>query len=162
MSQLIKLRFGETIAAPPARVHARMLALEDYERWTAAFCEGSTYEGSWEPGATIRFLSPTGDGMVSEIVENRPGAFVSIRHRGVIDRGVEDTSSEAIRTWAGALENYTFEPIAGGTRLTVELDTLSEYAEMMREAWPKALALLKQLCEEDSSPPWSAPARCPA
>ncbi len=152
MSQMTKLRFGETIAARPTEVHARMLALEDYQRWTAAFCEGSTYQGSWEPGAAIRFVSPTGDGMVAEIVENRPGAFVSIRHRGVIERGVEDTSSEAVQSWAGALENYTFEPIPGGTRLTVELDTLSDYAEMMRETWPKALALLKLLCEEGQSP----------
>ena len=46
--------------------------------------------------------------MVSEIAENKPNEFISIRHLGYIANGIEDTQSEAIRAWAPAYENYTF------------------------------------------------------
>lgn len=32
---------------------------------TAAFCEGSCIVGSWEQGAKIHFLAPSGDGMAA-------------------------------------------------------------------------------------------------
>ena len=69
------LRFSTLIQAPPGRVWQLMLAPDSYRDWTAAFMEGSRYEGSWEQGQRIRFLSPAGEGMVAEIAENRPGEF---------------------------------------------------------------------------------------
>ena len=85
--------------------------------------------------------------MVAEIAENRPNAFISIRHLGFIAKGVEDTSSEAVRSWAPAYENYTFEAVAGGTRVVVDQDVTAEFEHYMNEAWPRALASLKALCE---------------
>ena len=41
-----------------------MLGPETYKRWTAPFCDGSYYTGSWEQGSQIRFLTPAGEGMV--------------------------------------------------------------------------------------------------
>ncbi|HEX5685844.1 MAG TPA: hypothetical protein VFY73_17610 [Ideonella sp.] len=85
--------------------------------------------------------------MTSEIAENRPNEFVSIRHLGYIaDDGVEDTSSEAIRALAPAYENYTFTATPQGTKLTVDQDMAADF-EGMGEAWPKALETLKALCE---------------
>ncbi len=147
MNRLQHLRFSTHIAAPVARVWATMLELDTYRDWTSAFCEGSTYEGSWAPGACIRFLAPSGDGMVAEIAENRRHAFVSIRHLGLIANGIEDTTSEAVKAWAPTCENYRFTPEAGGTRLEIEQDIPAEWAAMMNETWPQALARLKALCE---------------
>jgi len=59
------------------------------------------------PGERIQFLSPSGDGMVAEIAENRTNEFISIRQLGLIKKGVEDTESEAVRAWAPVYENYT-------------------------------------------------------
>ena len=118
-----------------------------YKSWTTAFLEGSHYLGSWESGAKIRFLAPSGDGMSSIIAENRPHEFVSIRHIGMIENGVEDTSSDKVRAWAPAYENYRVEDAPGGCKVTVSLDTAEEWAPYMLETFPKALALLKALCE---------------
>lgn len=141
------LHFDIHIAAP--RVHAWRCTLfsPHYERWTAVFCEGSRYEGTWEPGTTIRFLAPNGDGMVSEIAEHRAAEFVSIRHIGTITNGVEDTTSEAVRAWTPCFENYTFTDEAGGTRVRVDVDVFGTYEDWMNQTWPHALAALKTVCE---------------
>ncbi|HET7793041.1 MAG TPA: SRPBCC domain-containing protein [Rhizobacter sp.] len=141
------LKFEIAIKAPRPRVWTTMLAPDTYKAWTAAFCEGSYYEGSWDKGAKIRFLAPSGDGMTAEIAENIPNEYVSIRHLGMFEKGVEDTTSEKVRAWAPAYENYRFADIPGGCQLSVALDTAPEWEQYMQETWPKALAVLKGLCE---------------
>ena len=141
------LTFECTIHAPRADVWTAMLDPEGYKAWTAAFCEGSHYVGSWEQGARIRFLAPSGDGMSAVIAENRLHEFVSIRHLGMIENSVEDTSSDKVRAWTPAHENYRFADVPGGCRVTVTLDTAAEWEQYMLDTYPMALALLKQLCE---------------
>lgn len=142
------LTFETVIRAPRTKVWETMLGPETYKAWTAAFSEGSHYVGSWESGAKILFLAPSGDGMSSVIAENRPNEFVSIRHIGMIENGVEDTTSDKVRAWAPAFENYRFEDIPGACRVTVSLDTATEWEQYMLDTYPKALALLKSLCEQ--------------
>ncbi len=151
MSTIKHLQFSATIKAQVATVWRVMLELESYKRWTSAFAEGSHYEGSWEQGAKIRFLAPSGDGMLSEIAQCRKDEFISIRHLGQIVNGVEDTTSEAVTAWAPAYENYTFTAVPEGTKLLVELDMPEEWVEYMNGAWPKALALLAQLSEAEAA-----------
>ncbi len=142
------LTFQVDIQAPRRQVWQTMLSPDGYRAWTAAFCEGSTYEGSWDRGAAIRFLAPSGDGMVAEIAEHRAAEWVSIRHLGMIEKGVTDTTSDKVRTWAPAYENYRFEDLpGGGCRVTVTLDTIGDYEAYMLDTYPKALALLKAGCE---------------
>lgn len=150
MPSLMRLQFTRTIHAPVATVWEKMLDPEDYRRWTAAFAPGSRFEGSWEQGAKIRFLAPpANDGMLSEIAENRHHEFISIRHLGMLRDGVEDTTSDAVRAWAPAYENYTFTAVPGGTRLVIDQDVPADWAEHMLDGWPKALALLAALCEPE-------------
>src|SRR6185436_4503703 len=141
------LHFTETIGAPARRVWETMLGPETYKAWTADFCEGSRFEGSWAQGEKIRFLAPNGDGMMSEIAENRLHEHVSIRHVGEISGGVEDTTSEKVLAWAPAYEKYTFHPRNGGTEVQVDVDVTPEYEQYMSDTFPKALARLKALCE---------------
>jgi uncharacterized protein YndB with AHSA1/START domain len=142
-----RLQWSVDIAAPATKVYRVLIGPESYTQWTAAFGDGLYFEGSWQKGQRIRFLTPQGHGVISEIAENRPNAFISIRHLGYIaDNGVEDTSSEAIRAWAPAYENFTFTDTSQGTRLTVDQDITEDF-ESMPEAWPKALEILKALCE---------------
>lgn len=146
MTSVKRIQFTEHIAAPVQRVCDLMLDPKSYTTWTSAFAEGCYFEGSWERGSRIRFLAPPGDGMVAEIAEHRPSKFISIRHLGFLMNGVEDTESEAIRAWAPAYENYTFEASSTGTTLIIDLD-VPEALEGMLEAWPKALKTLKAICE---------------
>jgi uncharacterized protein YndB with AHSA1/START domain len=146
MPALKRLQWSVDIAAPASKVYQMLVGPESYKQWTSAFGDGLYFEGSWQKGQPIRFLTPGGEGVISEIAENRPNEFISIRHLGYIANGVEDTSSEAIRAWAPAYENYTFAATPQGTKLTVDQDMTDEF-ESMPEAWPKALGTLKALCE---------------
>jgi hypothetical protein len=151
MSNVKRIQFSIVIAAPVSSVYALMIAPESYRGWTSAFAEGSHYQGSWQKGKTIRFLSPSGDGMVAEIAENRANQFISVKHLGYIVNGVDDTKSEAIRASAPAYENYTFEPATERTKLVVDQDVTAEFESYIAEAWPKALERLKQICESPNA-----------
>ena len=142
-----RLQFSIDIAAPAATVFRVMLDAHAYRDWSSAFAQGSYYEGSWQQGQKIRFMAPSGDGMVSEIAEHRQDQFVSIRHLGLIANGVVDTDSPAARAWAPAYENYSFMPTATGTRVVIDQDVTAEFEQYIADAWPKALARLKVLCE---------------
>jgi hypothetical protein len=146
-----KLHFQISIKAPKEKVWNAMLEPETYTIWTSEFMPGSYYEGSWDRGSKIKFLIPAGDGMSSEIAENRKYEFISIKHLGIIKNGVEDTESPEAKTWTPAYENYTFTEKAGATDVRVDLDTDSEFEKMFGEIWPKALLKLKQICERRAS-----------
>ncbi len=147
-----KLHFSIDIKAPKEKVWNTMLDQDTYPKWTDVFMEGSHFEGDWNEGSDIRFLAPDENGkmqgMVSRIKENRKYEYVSIEHLGVIHDGEEDTSSDEVKKWAGALENYTFKEKNGSTEVKVDMDTDEEYAEMFRDMWPKALQKLKKLAEK--------------
>jgi hypothetical protein len=150
MAKVKTLHFSIRIDAPVERVWETMLASDSYRTWTSEFTEGSYYEGSWDPGATIRFLAPSGDGMFATIAENRPHEYLSIKHLGFIVGGVEDCESESIRAWAPAYENYSFKRVGGETELLIHQDVTEDFERYMLETWPKALARLKALCERPS------------
>lgn len=141
------LVFEVSIRAPRERVWDHMLGNAGYRHWTAAFCEGSYFTGTWAAGAPMRFLSPGGDGMLAEIAEWRPPAFVSIRILGEVRQGVDDTTSDAVRAWAPAYENYRLDETPEGTHVCVTLDSAPAYEAYMRETYPKALQRLKALAE---------------
>lgn len=141
------LEFVIQIQAPRERVWETMIAPATYEQWSAEFCAGSHFKGSWAQGERIQFLTPDGDGMSSVIQENRPYELISIRHLGAINAGVEDFTSEKVLSWAPAYETYSFTDVPGGTELRVTMDTILEYEDFIREAFPKALQRLKALCE---------------
>lgn len=142
------------IKAPASTVYKTMLGLEDkstYEAWTAEFNPTSTYEGNWQKGSKILFIGTGEDGekggMVSEIAENIPNQFVSIRHLGIVKDDTEITSGEEVEAWAGGLENYSFEENNGMTTLTVDIDMVEDYIDYFDVAYPKALNKLKQTIE---------------
>jgi uncharacterized protein YndB with AHSA1/START domain len=143
-----KLIFSQRIHAAPKKVWKTMLDDSTYRDWTSAFAEGSYFEGSWEQGKEIRFLSPEGGGMAAVIAENRPYEFLSIKHVGMVkENGEADTESEAARSWAPIFENYRFVAADGGTDVQVEMDVTPDFENYMKETWPKALERLKALCE---------------
>jgi uncharacterized protein YndB with AHSA1/START domain len=150
MSSVKRIQFTSAINAPAVVVWQHITSLESYKRWASAFAEGCYFQGSWDAGSRILFLSPNGDGMISEIAESRTNEFVSIRHIGFLSNGTADTTSESVLSWMPAYENYTLVPVDGGTRMVVDLDVTTDFEEDMNLTWPKALDLLKGLCESAS------------
>ncbi len=147
-----KLNFSITINAQKEKVWATMLDDKTYRIWTEAFSPGSHYVGTWDKGSKILFLGPNEKGimggMVSRIKENRLYKYISIEHLGIVHDSVEDTTSDAVKQWAGSLENYTFKDLNGMTELIVDMDINDEYKEMFEGMWPKALKKLKELTEK--------------
>ena len=147
-----RLQFKTSINSAASHVYNTMLGKETYKQWTALFSPTSDFEGSWEKGSKILFVGTSKEGkregMVASIVENLPGRFVSIQHKGIVDGDNEITEGPQVEGWAGALENYSFSEQDGITTVTVDADVNQEYADYFKETWPKALSKLKQLCEE--------------
>lgn len=147
-----RLHFSIQINAMPKKVWHIMLDDASYREWTSVFNPGSYYEGSWEKGSKILFLGPSDNGkdggMVSQIADSRPFEFLSIKHLGIIENGVEDTTSEEAKKWNdNAYEKYTFRETNGGTELQVDVDVDDEHVEMFNRMWPEALQKLKELTE---------------
>ena len=146
------LHFQAHISAPREKVWRTMLDDATYRIWTEVFNPtGSYYVGDWNKGSKILFVGPDKEGkkrgMVSMIEENKPYEFLSIKHVGIIKDGIEDTTSDAIKGWTPAFENYTFKDVSGATELLIDVDTNDEYGELFKGMWPKALEKLKELAE---------------
>ena len=147
-----KLHFEIVINAPKEKVWETVVGKESYSEWTAPFSSSPSYfEGTWEKGSKMKFLSKDEQGkmggMLSEIAENKPGEFLSIKHVGMIMNGVEDTESENVKKWAPAFENYALREEGGGTKFIVDIDVAEEWVEMFNDMWPKALEKLKEISE---------------
>lgn len=150
-----KLKFKKEIKASAQKVYETMLGLKNkktYEYWTATFNPTSTYEGSWDKGSKILFVGVDENGkkggMVSEIEENKPANFVSIRHYGFLDGDIEVTTGEQVEKWAGGHENYSFDESRGITTVTVEIDTIDDYLDFFNKTYPGALDKLKEISEQ--------------
>lgn len=150
-----KIKFTVSINAPASKVYDFMLGITNkstYEQWTALFNPTSTYEGTWAKGSKILFVGTDDkgekDGIVSEISENIPNQFVSIRHYGLVRGNKEITVGPEVEKWANGYENYTFTENNGITVVTVELDITEDFLKYMKDTYPKALNKLKEICEK--------------
>ncbi len=149
-------QFKIEIKAPPEKVYTTMLGLNDktsYEAWTSVFNPTSTYEGNWDKDSKIRFIGTdekgNKGGMLSEIAENIPNKFVSIRHYGIIKNEKEITSGEEVDGWSGTLENYSFEKLDKNTLITVSIDIAESHSDYFEQTYPKALQKLKNIIENE-------------
>ena len=150
-----RIQYDVKINEPASKIYDVMLGISDksnYEKWTALFNPTSTYDGSWDKGSKMLFIGVDENGekggMVSEIAENIPNKFVSIRHYGLVKEDKEITEGPEVEKWANGMENYSFEENNGTTTVTVDLDTTEDFVEYMNDTYPKALAKLKEMCEK--------------
>jgi len=142
-----KLQFSTRINALKEKVWKTLWEDSTYRRWTSVFSPDSYADTDWKEGSKILFLDGKGDGMVSKIETNRPNELMSFRHLGEVKNGVEDTESDKVKGWAGAMENYTLKEANGLTELLVEMDINEAYKDMFMQMFPKALEQVKVLSE---------------
>ena len=140
--------FKTAINASRERVWDILFGKTTYPIWAAIFSEGSDAETDWKKGSRALFLDQSGKGMVSKIEESIPHSYLSIIHLGMYDNGVEDLDSEEVKKWTGATENYTLTDKNGETELTIDMSITAEFKDYFEEAWPKALAKIKELAEQ--------------
>lgn len=137
------LTFETQINAPAKKVWEILWDDASYGKWTAAFMEGSYAVSDWQEGSSIMFLSPGENGMYSVIEKKIPNKQMSFRHQGEVQKG-----EKVAKEWSSATENYYLEENGSGTTLKVVTDTVPEIEAYMKEAFPKALQKLKELCEQ--------------
>lgn len=144
-----KLHFETTIRASRQKVWNVLWDDATYRQWTSAFSEGSYAVSDWKEGSRIQFLSPSGEGMYSQIERLVPWEFMSFRHLGEIKDGKEQPwhQDEHTEGWNGSHENYTLSEEGGNTKLAVELNSTDEFALYFSEIFPKALAKVKEIAE---------------
>ncbi len=143
-----KLNFSISINASKEKVWEILWDDAGYRAWTAAFAEGSYAKtDNWKEGTKVLFLDPQGRSMVSMVAANKPNEFMSFKHLGEVKDGVEDTTSDAVKIWAGSTENYTLTEADGKTTLAIQMDITPEFKEMFKKMWPNALQNVKQLAE---------------
>ena len=150
-----KIQFKQEINASAEKVYNTMLginSIKTYEQWTAEFNPTSSYEGNWKKGSKMYFVGTDSSGkkagMVSEIADNIPFKFISIRHYGMLDGDKEIIEGPDVEEWAGSLENYSLDENNGVTTVTVEIDLSEDYQDYFNTTWPKALKVLKDLSEK--------------
>lgn len=142
---MITLNYSVTIRSTPAIVWQRLWNDDTYRKWTAAFMEGSYAESSWEQGDKISFLTPGGNGMFGVIENKVVNEQMTFRHLGEIKNGIEED-----KNWGNATESYFLSETGDGTLLKVILtmdESNSDFEKYFNETFPKALAVLKQVCE---------------
>jgi len=145
---MIQLSYTVTIGAMPPTVWRAITDPAHFPDWARAFAEGSEVSGSWEEGGELRFTSADGSGTRARIDLLQPPARIETTHLAIIQPdGVEDTESEAAQDWISTREIYTLEPVKDGTSLVVTVKTTGAYLGMFDGAWPKALALLREVAE---------------
>lgn len=142
-----KISFETVIDAPAKTVWEVLWKDETYRKWTAEFSEGSYAESDWSLGSTVKFLSPGGGGLYSEIVEMVPAKQMSFKHLGVLKDFEPQPSTEETKAWEGATENYYLSEEGGYTRLKVVLDITESHQKYFEEVFPKALQRVKELAE---------------
>ena len=146
-----KQHFSILINAPREKVWQTLWNDQNYREWTSVFSEGSRAETDWKKGSKVLFLGGSGEGMVSRIEENIANEFMSIKHLGIVKDGVEDTHSEEVKKWEGAMENYTLRDLNGKTELIIDMDITEDHKDYFQTTWPKALQKVKEMSEKNVS-----------
>ncbi|MBA2563170.1 MAG: SRPBCC domain-containing protein [Chitinophagaceae bacterium] len=144
-----KINFSTSINSSKEKVWKTLWDDSSYRKWTSVFSESSHAVTDWKEGSKVLFLDGKGSGMVSKIEINRPNEHMSFKHMGEVKNGVEDTESDKVKGWAGAMEKYTLKEMDGITELLVELDANDDFKAYFMETFPKALEQVKLLSENN-------------
>ncbi|HQY51025.1 MAG TPA: SRPBCC domain-containing protein [Ignavibacteria bacterium] len=122
-----------------------------YRIWTAEFCEGSHFQTDWKEGSKILFKTPTGEGLVSKLMECKPNEIISMEHQGILLNNEEVYDNEEAEKWKGMKEIYSLSGKDGATVLSIYQELEKSYEEWSTYAWDKALFILKELAESGHS-----------
>ncbi len=145
-----KFTYSITINKPASDVFSVMTDKSLYSDWAKAWGEGMTYTGEWKEGETVVFHDQTQGGTKAIVEEIRPGEYVRFKHIAMVDLQNNELAptDENMKKWIGSLEEYYFKKVDDTTtELEVVMTMDNAFKEMSEGSWPKALQLVKELCE---------------
>ncbi|WP_290796424.1 SRPBCC family protein [Flavihumibacter sp. UBA7668] len=143
-----KINFSIYINAPKQKVYDTLIDPQLYKVWVDVSWPNSFYDGKWEEGEILRFISPGNGGTAANVAELQKGEYILLVHKAVLNPDLtKDITSDAAREWIGSKESYRFNETGGGTTLLVELHCTPVWVTMFEEGYPPALAKLKEICE---------------
>lgn len=147
-----KLVFDLSIQATPEQLWHTLWHAPSYTQWTEPFCAGTHYIGDVKQvGSRVHFLSPSGEGMYSDILFYKESELLIIKHIGMLKDKLELPMDEATEKWTGCFETYKVTRTAENTSLLrVEVDTVPEYIEYMNTTFTTALQKLKTMAESSA------------
>ena len=142
--------FNKTIDASAQKVWETLWDESTYPQWTKAFNpKGNSFlQSDWKVGGKTLFVDKEGKGMVSTIKSIKEPNEIVFEHLGEISDGVEDTSSEKVKNWAGALEEYQLKENNGTTTVNVRVQFGEEMEDMLTTGFNIGLEELKKLSEQ--------------
>lgn len=142
-----KIEFEIKIQATPWKVWQVLWFDGTYRKWTSVFSEGSRAISDWKEGSTILFVNEEGAGMFSKISESKENAVMRFTHLGMAKDFKQQEPDAETASWAGAEECYVLTASGEHTLLKVTMDIVEEHESYFQEAFPKALAIVKELSE---------------
>jgi hypothetical protein len=142
------LEFKIRIKASAEKVWSVLWNDESYRKWAAAFYEGSYAVSDWNEGGKIHFLGPDGGGMNSIIEKKITNEYMAFKHLGMIKDFKELPADEETKEWSGAMEIYRLTPDDEFTDLVVQVDVAEKFTDYFKDAFPKALEIVKELSEK--------------
>lgn len=137
-----ELSYEIEINAEPEKVWSVLWGDITYRQWTTAFSEGSFYEGTLEENNIIKFLDTKQNGMYSRVEKVIANEEIKFLHLGEIYEGIE-----VPQNWGDATETFFLEENEEGTMLKVKIMSSEEFKDFFEEKYPKALMIIKHLCE---------------
>ncbi|MFZ5428592.1 MAG: SRPBCC domain-containing protein [Bacteroidota bacterium] len=144
------IRFQVDINAPADKVYQQLIDDQGYREWTAVFNPTSHFVGTWEKDTEMLFVGHDENGvmhgMVSKIRENIPGKTIIMEHLRAYRTG--ENPNVDLDPWSGFFESYHLSEKGPSTVFMVETDTTPDFLDYFLVTWPKALAILKEMCEK--------------
>lgn len=142
-----KLVFEIDIRTSPENLWHKLWHNGNYTLWTEPFCEGSYISGKLAYGERVHFLTPSGEGMYSDVVWVVENQLVVFSHIGMMEDNRELPVDSETEKWTGCFETYKLSENGELTNLKVEVDAIPGYADYTKTAFPVALQRLKSLAE---------------
>ena len=145
--ELQSIVYSIEINASANKVWEALWQIDNYEKWTAFFNEGSTMKSDWKVGGQTLFLDANGDGMLSTIKSLHKPYEVVFLNLGYVAKGVSALFKDMMPEYSDAEEGYFLKEENNKTVLSTATQTMPEYMEMMQKAFVKGFEIVKQIAE---------------
>ncbi len=148
-----EIRKSIEIDASREKIWDAITSDESFRDWCSAFCDGSYFVGDWSEGSKMRFLGPSPEdgqegGMISEVVEHKPGHVLRLKAVGEISNGEEKYSGGSFPEWLGSPEEYSLIGDAAPYELQIYAETPENMHEFFNSAWDQSVNRIKEISEQ--------------
>jgi hypothetical protein len=145
---MIILIYSIEINAEKEHIWNTMLDPETYQKWSKAFSSDSKFIGEWKRGETIIFFDSNVGGTKAVLEIFNPYDEIFTKHISMVDKDMnENNEDEMSKKWIGSTEKYSFIETGDNIKLEIEMTVDETFTEMFNTSWPKALEIIKSLCE---------------